>query len=137
MLYRVRHLTFFFQLGLISWMVTLSSCLIWQVISFILPPNELGYVYAWTTLGNGLVIDLQKKLIFAFSSRWVCKQAKLSHLGHRKPSSIHWKADAPKTRHEFWSRGIIRLFFFENEQREAVTVNGDRYRAMFNEFLIT
>ena len=32
-------------------MVTLSSCLIWQIISFI-PPNEYGCVYAWTTLGN-------------------------------------------------------------------------------------
>ena len=26
---------------------------------------------------------------------------------------------------------------FENEQGEAVTVNGDRYRAMLNEFLFT
>ena len=26
----------------------------------------------------------------------------------------------------FWSSGIIEPFFFENEQREAVTVNGDR-----------
>ena len=26
-------------------------------------------------------------------------------------------------------------FFFENEQGEAVTVNGDRYRAMLKEFL--
>ena len=32
----------------------------------------------------------------------------------------------------FWSRGIIGRFFFENEQGEAVTVNGDRYRAMLN-----
>ena len=37
----------------------------------------------------------------------------------------------------FWSRGIIGLFFFENEQGEAVTVNGDRYRAMAKEFLFT
>ena len=37
----------------------------------------------------------------------------------------------------FWFRGIIGPFFFENEQEEAVTVNGDRYRAMLNEFLIT
>ena len=43
---------FFFQLLLISWMVTLSSCLIWQIISFILSPHEYGCVYAWTTLGN-------------------------------------------------------------------------------------
>ena len=27
--------------------------------------------------------------------------------------------------------------FFKNEQGEAVTVNGDRYRAMLNEFLFT
>ena len=33
------------------------------------------------------------------------------------------------------SRGTIRPFFFENEQGEAVTVNGDRYRAILNEFL--
>ena len=34
----------------------------------------------------------------------------------------------------FWSIGIIGSFFFENEQGEAVTVNGDRYRALLNEF---
>ena len=34
-----------------------------------------------------------------FWSWWVCKQVKLSHLGHRKPARIHWKADAPKTSH--------------------------------------
>ena len=28
-------------------------------------------------------------------------------------------------------------FFFENEQGETVKVNGDRYRAMLNEFLFT
>ena len=33
--------------------------------------------------------------------------------------------------------GIIGPFFFENEPREAVTVNGDRYRAMLNEFSFT
>ena len=37
----------------------------------------------------------------------------------------------------FWSRGIIGPFFLENEQREAVTVNSDRYRAILNEFLFT
>ena len=34
----------------------------------------------------------------------------------------------------FWCRGIIAPFFFENEQGEADTINGDRYRAMLNEF---
>ena len=37
----------------------------------------------------------------------------------------------------FWSRGIIEPFFFENEQREDVTANDDRYRALLNEFLFT
>ena len=44
----------------------------------------------------------KKNNFFRWSSFWswrVCKQAKLSHLGHRKPPRIHWKADAPKTSH--------------------------------------
>ena len=54
-------------------------------------------------------IDLQKIPILAkknhllrWNSFWswrVCKQAKLLHLGHRKPACIHWKADASKTSH--------------------------------------
>ncbi len=36
----------------------------------------------------------------------------------------------------FWSGGIIGPFFFENEQGAAVTVNGERYRAMINNFLL-
>ena len=42
----------------------------------------------------------KKSHLFRWSSFWswrLCKQAKLSHLGHRKPLRIHWKADAPKT----------------------------------------
>ena len=38
-IYWVRHLTYFIQIVLISWMATLNSCLIWQIISFILPLN--------------------------------------------------------------------------------------------------
>ena len=34
------------------------------------------------------------------------------------------------------SHCLVRIFF-ENEQGKAVTVNGDRYRAMLNEFLFT
>ena len=37
----------------------------------------------------------------------------------------------------FWPSGIIRPFFFENEQGEAVTVSGDPYQAILNEFLFT
>ena len=35
----------------------------------------------------------------------------------------------------FWYVGIIGPFFIENEQGAALTVNGERYRAMLNEFL--
>ena len=49
-------------------------------------------------------IDLQKmpNHLFRWRSFWswrVCKQATLSRLRHRKPTCIHWKADAPKTSH--------------------------------------
>ena len=39
----------------------------------------------------------------------------------------------------FWSKFffIIGPYFFENEQGEAITVNGNRCRAMLNEFFIT
>ena len=64
--------------------------------------------------------------LFRLSSFWswrLCKQEKLSHLAR-----IHCG---------FWSKGIIGPFFFENERGEAVTVNGDRYRAILNEILFT
>ena len=44
----------------------------------------------------------KKNHLFIWSSFWswrICKQAKLLHLGHRKPARIHWIADAPKTSH--------------------------------------
>ena len=44
----------------------------------------------------------KKNHLFRWSSFWswrICEQAKLSHLGHRKPTHIHWKADASKTSH--------------------------------------
>ena len=37
----------------------------------------------------------------------------------------------------FWSRGIIGSVFFKIEQGEPITVNGNRYQAMLNEFLFT
>ena len=41
-----------------------------------------------------------------FWSSRVCKQAKLSHLGHRKPARMLWKADAPKMSH-----CLVRILF--------------------------
>ena len=113
-------------------MIILSSCLIWQTMSFILPLNEYGCVYAWTMLGNIATDRLtedgnfgKKNHLFRWSLFWswrLFKQEKLSYSGHRKPARIHWKADAPTTSR--W-------------QGEAVTVNGDRYQVMLNEFLFT
>ena len=81
-------------------------------------------------------IDLQKmpilakkKHLFKWSSFWswrVFKQAKLSHLGHRKPARIYGKAMTHSKRVtvwcRIWSKGIIEPSFLENEQGEAVTV---------------
>ena len=88
-------------------------------------------------------IDLQKMPIFA-------KRNHLSDEAHfdiggyvNKQNCLIWDTEnphAPNMSHcwcGFWSRGIIRQFFFENEQGEPVAVNGDRYRAMFKEFLFT
>ena len=88
----------------------ISSCLIWQIISFILLSYEYVCVYAWTILESGPAIDLQKMSIlakkknhiFRWSSFWswrLYKLAKLSHLGYKKPARIYWKADAPKRSH--------------------------------------
>ena len=85
--YRVRHQTFF-QLVLISWMVTLISCLIWQIISFILPLNEYGCVSNAFSL-SGPAIDLQKMPILPKKSSF---QMKLILI-------LVGKADTPKTSH--------------------------------------
>ena len=44
----------------------------------------------------------KKNHLFSWNSFWswrVCKEAKLLHLGHRKPARIYWKADVSKTSH--------------------------------------
>ena len=137
---------FSFQLVLISWMVTLNSCLIWQIISFIVPLNEYVCVYPWTTLGNIAAIrltedaDFGKKIIFS-------DEAHIDLGGYvNKQNCRIWgteymeKPTQPKRSTVWWgflSRAIIGSFFFENEQGDAVAVNGDLYRAMLNEFLFT
>ena len=115
-------------------MVTLSSYLIWQIISSILPPNEYGCVYAWTTLGiifsDEVHFDLDRYVNKLNCRIWGTKNlhAYIENPTHSKRVTV-WCG--------FWSRGIIGPFFFENEQGQIVTVNGDRYRAMLNEFLFT
>ena len=63
-----------------------------QIISFTLPPNEYGCVYAWNIATDRLTEDAyfaKKKHLFRWSSFWscwACKPAKLSHLGYRNPN---------------------------------------------------
>ena len=132
-------------------MVTLSSCLIWQIISFSLPPNEYGCVYASTTLENIATDRLteygdfgKKKIVFSDEAHfdlggYVNKQ-NCRIWGTENPHGYIEKPTYPK-RVTLWCgfyfRSIIGPFFCENEQGEAVTINGDRYRAMLNEFLFT
>ena len=79
--------------------------------------------------------DFGKNIIFSDVNKQNCRiwatkspQAYIEKLTHPK-RVIVWCG--------FWSRGIIGPFFFENEQGDAVTVNGDSYRAMLNKFLFT
>ena len=94
-------------------------------------------------LGSGPAIDLQKMPILAKKKIIPSDQAHFD-LGEYVTSKIvaFWTQKtrmhtlkSRRTQNE--SRGIIGPFFFENEQAEAVTVNGDRYLAMLNEFLFT
>ena len=132
-------------------MVILSSCLIRQIISFILPSNEYGCVYASLSVP---AIDLQKmpilakKVIFSdevhFDLGNYVNNQNCHIWGTGNPHSYIEKPMHPKRVTVwcvFWFRGIIEPFFLifisSKMNMEAVTVNGDRYRAMFNEFLFT
>ena len=103
--------------------VTLSSCLIWQIISFILPPDEYGCVYAWTTLGNIETdrltedADFGQKIIFSDEAHfdlggYVNKQ-NCRIWGTENLHSYIEKPTHPKRVTVwcgFWSRAIIRRF---------------------------
>ena len=76
-----------------------------------------------------------------------CSRCKLSHFSSKmskeRPLQSHAYIEKPThpKRVTVWCgfqpRGTIGPFCFENEQGEAITVNGDRYWAMLNEFLFT
>ena len=113
-----------------------------KLILILADHNEYSCVYAWTTLGN--ICD--RKCRF-----WHSDEAHLDLGGYvNKQNCRIWGLENPHANIEkptypkrvtvwcgFSSRGIIGPFFFENEQGETVTVNGDRYRTMLNEFLFT
>ena len=118
--------------------------------NWFLSPNEYGCIYAWTTLGSGPSINLQrmlffpKKIIFSdeahFDLGGYIKKQNCRIWGTENPHAYiekptHSKRDTVSC--GFWSRDIIGPFFFEIEQWEVVTINSDRYRAMLNEFWFT
>ena len=121
-------------------MLTLILCLIWQIISFILSPNDYGCVSAWTTLGSGPAIDLQKMPILAKKKINFLHEAHFDLGGYvNKQNCRIWGTENQHTYIEkpthpkratvwcgFWSRGIIGTFSFKNV-----------YRAMLKEFLYT
>ena len=121
----VRHLTFFLQLVLIPWMVTLSSCLVWQIISFILPPNGLNNASL-----SRPAIDLQKmsillkkKIIFSVEAHFNLDDAhKTSHclvriLVQKHNWIIFLRKCARRGRYSQWqslSGHVERIFVHKN-----------------------
>ncbi|XP_018375528.1 PREDICTED: uncharacterized protein LOC108769183 [Trachymyrmex cornetzi] len=97
-------------------------------------------VWAIDQLNND--VDFGRKIIFSDEAHF--------HLGGyvNKQNCRIWGSEQPHTIVErpmhpprvtvwcgFWSGGIIGPFFFENDAGNAVTVNGERYRAMLTNFL--
>ena len=103
-------------------------------------------IWLYRSLNNAgkWACDRQKKIIFSDEAHfdlggYVNKQ-NCRIWGKENPHAYIEKPSHPK-RVSVWcgflSRGIIGPHFFENEQGEAITVIGDSYRAMLNEFLFT
>ena len=106
----------FFQLVLISLMVTLIAyrrCRFWQ--------KKSSFQIKLIHFDLGGYVNMQNSRIWGTEN----PHAYIEKPTHPKRVTV-WCG--------FWSRGIIGPFFFENEQGEAVTVNGDRCRTIFKEF---
>ena len=87
---------------------------------------------------------LAKTIIFSDEAHFDlggCANKQNYHIwGTENPYAYFEKPKHPKrvtVWYGFWSRRIIGSFFFEIEQVVAGTVDGDRYRAILNEFLFT
>ena len=107
--------------------------------------------YDSTTLGNIATDRLREDNDFGKKKIIFSDEAHFDLGGYvNKQNCRNWATENPHAYFEkpthpkrvtiwcrFWSTGIIGPYFFENEQGEPITINGDRYRAMLNEFLLT
>lgn len=129
------------------------TCLIWNIISFILPPNENDCVslehrydifrHYFGNHGNAagwITYGFVKKRRSTFCS--VFKQTKMSHLGHRKPASIYWKAEflGGKNRGQRWPlKHVERIFVHKNVRRgnsKHLVSTGRRYVSRSEGYLL-
>ena len=97
--------------------------------SFIYRRNIFFYISFWCLtwdITQGFTSIYTTSKIVAFGAQKT--RGYIEKPMHTNRATVWWR---------FLSRGIIRPFFFENEQGEDVIVNGDHYRAMLNEFLFT
>ena len=105
-----------------SWMIILSSCLIWQIISSILPPNGYGCVNAWTTLGSGHA----KKIIFS-------DEAHFDLGGYvNKQNARIWGTENP---HRFWYIIGIHKMNRERPLQSMAIVIGPRWTNFYSQKL--
>ena len=106
--------------------------------------HPMHFRFAKQTCDRQKMPILAKKIIFSaeahFDLGWYVNKQNCCIWGTENPRAYFEKPTHPNRVTVwcgFWFRALIGSFFFENQQGEAVTVNGDRYRAMLNEFLFT
>jgi len=78
--------------------------------------------------------SLAMRLIFGWMDIWT---SKIVEFGTIPIHEIHLQMHLEKVTVwcGFWSGGIIRPYFFQNEAGVAITVNSERYRSMISNFL--
>ena len=113
--YYFRHPKFFFQQVLTSWMVILSSCLIWQIISFILPLNVYDDLQKMPILAKEIIFPNEAHFdLGVYVNKRNCRIWDTENLHAYIDKPTHPKRVTVWC--GFWSRGIIRLFFFRKDQ---------------------